>query len=126
MRFYEPDEDHLKEWGEFVESRPPHVREVARRFFPWELYLLKTSNHRVELIGFSEEKDGKVTVMVAVLGRWNRVAFERRVFGIDPNDLEPCDLPGPDEKLGSALDEAGVPKEDQLAVVQDFFMKRGN
>jgi hypothetical protein len=28
------------------------------------------------------------------------VPFERNVFGIDPNDIEECDLPGPNERLG--------------------------
>lgn len=35
--------------------------------------------------------------------------FDRSVFGIDPDDLEECDLPAPEERLGAALtqDEVG-------------------
>ena len=37
----------------------------------------------------------------AVTGEFNIVAFERSVFGVDPKDLEECDLPGPDDHVGS-------------------------
>jgi hypothetical protein len=46
--------------------------------------------------------DGEVGFKVDVTGEYNLVAFERRVFGIKPEDLEECDLPGLHEPLGSA------------------------
>ena len=49
-----------------------------------------------------EPKEGEPTLTVIVSGRFNYVAFERRVFGIKPEDLEECDLPRADEPLGSA------------------------
>lgn len=38
-----------------------------------------------------------------VSGAFNRVIFDRRVFGIPPEDLTECDLPGADEVLGTEL-----------------------
>jgi len=100
--FAEPTEEQRAGWAEWVAERPEAVRLVAEKFNPWALYRLKTSNHRVTLVSFDEPKDGSpVTLRVNVTGEFNRVAFERCVFGIKPEDLEECDLPGPDELLGS-------------------------
>ena len=100
--FAEPTEEQRAGWAEWVAERPEAVRLVAEKFNPWALYRLKTSNHRVTLVSFDEPKDGSpVTLRVNVTGEFNRVAFERCVFGIKPEDLEECDLPGPDEPLGS-------------------------
>jgi hypothetical protein len=35
--------------------------------------------------------------------RLQSCAYEHSAFGIDPNDLEPCELPSPGEPLGSIL-----------------------
>jgi hypothetical protein len=60
---------------------------------------MKTTGHRVTIASFSEDN----SVRVNITGEFNEVAFDRGVFGIDPDDLEPCDLPGSDEPTGSAL-----------------------
>lgn len=99
--WYEMDSEQQASWREWVASRPPVVREMAERFLPNKLYRLTTSNHRVTVCGFGE--DGTMTV--AVTGQFNRVMFERRVFGIQPEDLEECELPGSDEVLGAVLTE---------------------
>ena len=44
-----------------------------------------------------------MTMTVMVSGQYNRVIFERQVFGIQPEGLEECDLPGKDEELGTIL-----------------------
>jgi hypothetical protein len=44
-------------------------------------------------------------VRVNVSGNYNFVTFERQVFGVDANDLEECDLPGPNELTGALLTE---------------------
>lgn len=82
---------------EWLEGRPQAIRDLAAQLPPGRLYRLKTTDHRVFLLSYSE--DGTVTV--AVTGQFNCVAFERKVFGIRPEELEECDLPGPDEPLGT-------------------------
>lgn len=89
-------------WREWVETRPTTIQDLCRRLSPDRLYLLKTSGHRVTLYSFSE--DGTVTVNVS--GEYNALAFDRQVFGVSPDDLEECDLPGTDEVIGTVLTEA--------------------
>lgn len=102
--WFSPTEEQRTEWAAWVAARPPNVRTVAERFFPWKLYRLKTgSGHqRVFVTAFDEENDDRVTLRIAVTGQFNLVAFERQVFGIDPKDLEECELPEAGEPLGSA------------------------
>ena len=88
-------------WDAWVASRPPVVQELCALLPPDRLYLLKTSGHRVTLLSYSEDR----TVTVAVTGAFNALTFERQVFGIKPEDLEECDLPGDDEPLGAILTE---------------------
>lgn len=90
-------------WRAWVAERPEAVRLVAERFEPWTLYRLKNSGNRVVVQSFQETAPVTMTVMVS--GRFNAVMFERRVFGVEPEDLEPCDLPAPDEPLGAVLTE---------------------
>jgi hypothetical protein len=80
-------------------AAPVAVRKAYEACPPTKLYLLKTSGHRVTIESY--QSDGTVTV--AVTGQYNRVAFDRNVFGINPEDLEECDLPAPDEHLGARL-----------------------
>lgn len=86
-------------WKEWVASRPAVIKELCLKFPPDRLYLLKSSNHRVILYSYAENN----TLTVDVLGKYNLVFFERRVFGIPPEDLEECDLPLPGEPLGAQL-----------------------
>jgi hypothetical protein len=59
------------------------------------------------LHGFSEGSEGApVTLIVDVRGEFNLVAFERRVFGIDPADLEPCEAPSASELVGATMTQA--------------------
>ncbi len=102
-RIIDPTEEQEQGYREWVAARPPAVRAVAERFDPWSLYLLKTSNHRVTIMSFGEGIDGSVTLTVRVSGDYNAVMFERDVFGINPDDLTPCELPAPDEHTGALL-----------------------
>lgn len=97
-RFHEPTPEEESEWADWVAARPEAVRVVAQRFEPWSLYRLKSSGNRVVI--YSIEESDPVTLTVDVTGDFNAVAVERRVFGINPDDLEPCELPSPDETLG--------------------------
>ena len=91
--------DLTAEWEEWIKSKPQVIQDLAKRLPPDRLYLLKSSGHRVELHGYVE--DG--TLIVRVLGKWNKIMFERNVFGIKPEDLVECDVPGPEEPLGVTL-----------------------
>ncbi len=94
--FMKPSAKVLREHRKWLAARPPAIRELAERFPPWSLFRLKSTGHRVHVIAYGENG----TLRVAVTGRFNALAFERQVFGVDPNDMEPCELPGPDEPLG--------------------------
>lgn len=51
---------------------------------------------------------------MAVTGQFNYIAFDRQVFGVSPDDLEPCELPGPDEVLGAVITQAQAIKQTDL------------
>jgi hypothetical protein len=97
-RFTQPTKQQERGWRKWVKSRPPVVRAMAERFEPWSLYRMKSTGQRVTMCSFSE--DGTLTV--AVTGQFNHVMFDRQVFGVSPDDLEPCDLPV-DEMTGTVL-----------------------
>lgn len=101
-RYKDPTPENEQAWREWVATRPEAIRVVAERYDPWTLYRLKDTGQRVFLQGFSPPGESdKVTCRVAVTGEFNMVTFERSVFGIDPDDLEECELPGADEQVGS-------------------------
>jgi hypothetical protein len=83
----------------WLATRPVVVQQLAAQVAPNRLYKLKSSGHRVTVYSYCE--DGTVTV--AVTGDYNAVVFDRRVFGIKPEELEECDLPEPGERLGTML-----------------------
>lgn len=95
----QPGVKEIRSWTRWVKSRPVAVREVAERFPPWELFRLKPTGQRVIVASFFENG----TVSVDILGAFNHMDFERCVFGIDPNDLEPCELPAPGEVTGAIM-----------------------
>lgn len=104
MRVAEPSAEQLAGWEEWKTTLPPRVRTVADRLDPWTLYRMKSTGQRVTVQSIAD--DGSLTV--AVTGKFNLVSHERAVFGIDADDLEPTDLPGPDEPVGSAMTQQEV------------------
>jgi hypothetical protein len=111
-----PTPEQVQDWDEWVSERPQAVRETLQRYDlkPWKLYRLKSSGHRVRLYSVDEPEDGSApTVKVDVLGRFNIVAFDLRVFGVNPADLEECDLPADHEPLGAVLSP-----EETTAVIE--------
>lgn len=86
-------------WLAWANERPECIRELARSLRPNLLYRMGESGHRCTLYAICE--DG--TVKVNVTGEYNWVEFDRTVFGVDPKTLTECDLPGPDEMLGTLL-----------------------
>lgn len=91
------------EWQKWLDERPDAVRAVAARLPPNRLYRLISTGQRVTLLSYGEQKDGGISLTVMVSGKYNALSHERNVFGIDPSDLEECELPEPDEILGSVL-----------------------
>lgn len=85
------------EWTEWVNSRPPLVKDIAQKLPPNKLYRLKTTGQRVTMYSISENG----TVTVDITGEFNLIDFDRQVFGINPDDLEECDLPKENERLGA-------------------------
>lgn len=79
----------------------PECREVAAKIRPWKLYWLPDPGQRVCIhsVDFNGP-NSPVTVTVAVLGKYNLVAIETLVFGIDPAKLTECDLPPPGDPVG--------------------------
>jgi hypothetical protein len=114
-RIFDPSPEQEAGWQEWLSERPPHVRLVAEKFPPWELFRLKDSGHRVTIHGFHENGDESLSMTVHVLGAYNYVLFERTVFGIFPDDLEPCELPGPGEPVGAQL----TPQEARAYLAQE-------
>lgn len=120
-RFTEPKGKQQRHWRIWVSTRPATIRAIAERFDPWSLYRLKTTGQRVTVRAFAD--DG--TVSVAVTGQFNAVLFDTEVFGINPDDLEPCDLPGPDDVLGAEMTQQDVTEnlnELRVAVRPDLWV----
>ncbi len=98
-RLTQPTAEEEAEWVEWIASRSDPVRVVAEKFDPWTLYRMKSTGRRCTLVSIFE--DG--TLNVSVTGEFNAVMFDREVFGVDPNDLEPCERPSADEPTGTML-----------------------
>lgn len=121
----EPTPERLAEWDEWKRGRPACVLAVADRIVPWKLYRMKSSGHRVTIISYSEMEDDTCKLQVAVTGEYNRVLFSRRVFGVDPDDLEECDLPAPGEDVGDTSADAGYTDDDVKNILIPELKKRG-
>lgn len=114
--WYEPTQDQRDLWPKWIATRPKEIQDLAPRFPPWKLFRMKSTGQRVYVNGFQETgsescchagdehhttKTGKPALIVAVDARFNLLAsYERLVTGIDPDDLEECDLPGPNDPVG--------------------------
>ena len=70
------------------------------------------SRHRCTIYSYHENG----TVTVTVNGQYNAVAFARNVFGIDPESLTECDLPGDQEVLGEV--HTGHEARDLIAFIR--------
>ena len=93
-----------RSYARWCKKRPPVVRELAERFPPWELFRMKSTGHRCTVAAIAENG----TVRVDITGEFNQTLFDRSVFGVDPGDLEPCELPGPNETPGTVLTQQDV------------------
>lgn len=111
-----------KEREDWILSQPPDIQKMIRKFPPNLLYQMDTGN-RCLIYSYSE--DGTVTV--SVTGEYNYVIFSRRVFGIDPDTLVECDLPGSDEKLGDMSEEVAseldIPVKEAVDLVISAYRR---
>ena len=105
-------------WDDWLSACPPSVQQLAALVPPDRLYIMWSTGHRVTVEGYSE--DG--TLAVAILGTYNRVAFERWVFGVPAADLVECDLPHADEEIGAMLTD---PQEIEECVERLAAMRTG-
>jgi hypothetical protein len=107
-KVFEMDE---KEHALWVKELPEGARKVAEVYRHDTLYRMKDTGQRVVIAAYANNG----TVTVAVLGKFNLVDFETEVFGIDPSNLEECDLPGPEETVGVLLkSEEAIKKQIQI------------
>ena len=116
------DDEQKRLWSEWLETRPQIIRDMAERIKPNVLYRLKSSGHRVFPVSYNENG----TVTVAVTGEFNRVFFERHVFGISQDDLEECELPLPSETLGSMQAEMGLTDDEAIAIARQKIATENN
>lgn len=79
------DKKALEEW---LSPRPEIIKKLAAQIQPGKLYVLKSTNHLVFACSYYE--DGTSTVIVS--REYNDVAFDSKVLGIKPEDLEECDI----------------------------------
>lgn len=71
----------------WVDTLPEIVRPIARKFRPTKVYKMD-SGHYCRVHSFDEHEDDSVTLTVSVTNDINTgLAFERAVFGIDPDSL---------------------------------------
>lgn len=97
---YQMSEEEHASWSEWLAARPAHVRVVAERHPPNRLFRLRGTGQYVTVYSVCEHEGGRVTVTVDVTGQYNCVTRARRVFGIAPDDIEDCDVPGPEHPTG--------------------------
>ncbi len=117
-RWCEPTKKQEKGWKTWVQKRPPNVRAVAERFELWSLYRMAPTGSRVTIASFGEAEDGTVTLTVTISAQFNMVMFERNVFGVNPDDLTPCELPAADEPLGAMMTPQDV--DDNMDVLRQL------
>lgn len=79
---------------------------------------MKRSGDRCTIVSYDEEMDGTVTLKVEITGQYNFTMFDRHVFGVSPDDLEPCEFPAEDELVGSMLTATEV--YENLDAIRDI------
>ncbi len=51
MKWFEPTEEQVVAWREWLDGRPDYVRQVAQRFDPWTMYRLTSTGQRCAFRG---------------------------------------------------------------------------
>ena len=92
-------DEEKKVWDEWVSSRPDIIKNLCIKFPPNLLFKMKDTGHRVTVYSYSDDN----TMTVNVTGKYNVLTFDRRVFGIKPEDLEECNIPKDSETVGTII-----------------------
>lgn len=119
--WFNPTEEHVLQWDAWVAERPEIVQRVAKKFQPWKLYRLTTTNHKITLAIFDEEDDNTVTLRVNVLAEFNdNLLHERCVFGIVPDDLVECDVPSLEERAVNLQNDPALSNDQVEELIDDL------
>lgn len=78
------DFEELKE-TEWFKERPKVIKDLIRKVPSDTVYFMESSKHFCRIYSYHE--DGTLTVVVLHVDNPGHLAFERRVFGINPNEL---------------------------------------
>lgn len=111
-------EEGMTQW---LAARPKVIQDMVAKYNLRidTLYRLKTTGQRVVLFSLHENYTLTVQIFSAfnmdnAMARALGSAWDRRVFGIDPEDLEECDLPEgvvlEDNSMEIDLDDEGMKK----------------
>ncbi len=102
-RYRTPGAKEVRDWQTWVASHPPSIREVAEKVLPWELYRVRSYKRllRGVLQGLTTSEE-PCQVALLLLPRFNPMLAwtEFRVI-VPVEQLEPCDLPGPADRVGA-------------------------
>jgi hypothetical protein len=136
---FQPTDNDIKMWESRCIANIPdkdlYVQSLVKRFNFWTLYSIKNSEYiykmklqsegRVDIAGLrvypveflrEENEERKVKAIVAIDDRFNLIPFKWYV-SVLPEDLEECNLPGPDEKVGLLSSD---PKQAAEYFLSDF------
>lgn len=114
-------DEHEQIWQEWLSDRPAVIRDLATRFHPAKLYLLKTTGQKGTIESFGE--DG--TIRMQFDGRFCKVVFAKSVFGLKPDDIEECELPGPDEEVGNYCEENDIDPDEIIPEIRAKMIDAG-
>ena len=101
------------QWKKWLNSCPPIIKNLAEKFPIDRLYLYKPTSHRATIASYY--LDG--TLSLNITGQYNRILFSRKVFSVNPENIEECDLPSEGEDLGDTAKEAGYSEKDIIEIL---------
>ncbi len=102
--------EEVAHWGQWLSGRPKLILDMALLYPVNALLRIKASRHYCQPYSYFE--DGTITVSVTC--NFQCVAFDRTVFGLKPEDLEPAELPAHGTPVGCPTH--GVRRFNSLAV----------
>jgi hypothetical protein len=87
-RWMNPTRKDVLDISAKFKDRPRHVRAIAKKIDFFSLYWLRPVDSHV-ICGV--EDDGSITV--SATREYNDLVYDVLIFGVDPEDLQPCELP---------------------------------
>lgn len=111
---YQPTEAERKQLAEWIESRPPAVKEVAKKLNPFTCYRLKDNPGHYSLYSILEPK-GTGPCTVTIIHGHDSYLAGIRVFDINPDDLASCNC----GQWESPTDQDILDRELELPAMRD-------